>query len=57
MEKQEKERVRKAYAPKGEKSQKMMTFRVDLEVWDMLEHVPNKGRLINDLVREWFSKH
>lgn len=42
--------VRKAYAPKGERSQKMMSFRVDLENIDWLEAQPNKGRYINDLI-------
>ena len=40
------ESVRKAYAPKGERSQKMMSFRVDLENIDWLEAQPNKGRYI-----------
>jgi len=48
--KEEKERMRKAYAPKGERSQKMMSFRVDNEVSEWLSHQPNKGRYINDLI-------
>lgn len=44
------ESVRKAYAPKGERSQKMMSFRVDLENINWLEAQPNKGRYINDLI-------
>ena len=44
------ESVRKAYAPKGERSQKMMSFRVDLDNIDWLEAQPNKGRYINDLI-------
>lgn len=46
----EKERMRKAYAPKGERSQKMMSFRVDNEISDWLNQQPNKGRYINDLI-------
>lgn len=46
----EKERMRKAYAPKGERSQKMMSFRVDNDVADWLSQQPNKGRYINDLI-------
>lgn len=50
--KEEKERMRKAYAPKGERSQKMMSFRVDNEVADWLNQQPNKGRYINQLILE-----
>lgn len=52
------ESVRKAYAPKGERSQKMMSFRVDLDNINWLEAQPNKGRYINDLIeadRKWRS--
>lgn len=49
--KEEKERMRKAYAPKGERSQKMMSFRVDNEIADWLSQQPNKGRYINNLIR------
>lgn len=52
----EKVRVRKEYSRDGV-SQKMMTFRVDLDVLEMLAHAPNKGRLINDAVREWYRNH
>lgn len=48
--KEEKERMRKAYAPKGERSQKMMSFRVDNDVAEWLSQQPNKGRYINDLI-------
>lgn len=48
--KEEKDRMRKAYAPKGERSQKMMSFRVDNEVSEWLNHQSNKGRYINDLI-------
>lgn len=50
-EKEQKERVRKAYASKGSRSQKMMSFRVDNELQMWLDSQPNKGRYINDLVR------
>lgn len=43
--------TRKAYSAKGERTQKMMSFRVDLEVWAHLECQPNKGRYINELIR------
>ena len=52
MEKEEKTggRLRKEYAPKGERSQKMVTFRLDLENIDWLEQQQNKGRYINELI-------
>lgn len=50
--KEEKERIRKAYAPKGERSQKMMSFRVDNDVAEWLSQQPNKGRYINDLIAD-----
>lgn len=49
-EKDTRERVRKAYAPKGERSQKMVTFRADLENIKWLEQQHNKGRYINNLI-------
>lgn len=49
-EKETRERVRKAYAPKGERSQKMVTFRADLDNIEWLEQQPNKGRYINNLI-------
>lgn len=56
-EKKKKERastatIRKA-SKKGEVTQRMMTFRVDNDVWDALQGFPNKGRLLNDLVRKF----
>lgn len=49
-EKQAKERVRKAYAPKGERGQKMMSFRLDNENAEWLNQQPNKGRVLNELI-------
>lgn len=49
----QKERQRKAYSKDGS-AQKMMSFRCDLDVAEMLQQVANKGRLINDLIREWY---
>lgn len=45
--KEEQERVRKAYSPKGERGQKPMSFRIDLENLEWLERQANKGRAIN----------
>jgi len=47
---EEKVRVRRPYAVKGERNQKMMTFRVDNENLAWLEQQPNKGRYINQLI-------
>lgn len=49
-EKDTRERVRKAYAPRGERSQKMVTFRADLDNIKWLEQQHNKGRYINNLI-------
>jgi len=49
-ENEKRERVRKAYAPRGERSQKMVTFRADLDNIEWLERQPNKGRYINNLI-------
>ena len=52
---QKKERLRKEYA-KGGSSQKMMAFRADSDVVEILSKVANKGRLINDLVKRWAAR-
>ena len=49
-EEQEKERTRREYASKGSRSQKMMTFRLDLENIEYLNTKANKGRFINELI-------
>lgn len=51
-EKEEKGRVRKAYAPHGERGQKSYTFRIDNENIEWLEQQHNKGRFINELIAE-----
>lgn len=48
--KEEKERKRKRYAKAGERSQRMMSFRVDNENWEWLQQFENRGRYINDLI-------
>ena len=45
-----KERVRKVYAPDGVKTQKMVTFKLDLENLPWLNQQRNKGRYINQLI-------
>ena len=49
------ERERKAYKW-GQRTQKMMSFKVDLDLVECLNTVRNKGRLINNLLRDYFEK-
>lgn len=37
---------------KGRVTQKMMSFKVDLDNWEYLESKANKGRYINDIIAE-----
>ena len=55
-ENQNTERVRKARSKNGERGQKMMSFRVDVENLEWLESQTNKGRYINDLIESDRSK-
>lgn len=48
--KEEGARIRKERAANGQRAQKMMTFRCDLENAEWLEQQPNKGRAINELI-------
>lgn len=54
---EEKERIRKAGRKAGQTTQKMMAFRVDNEVAEILATVANKGRLLNELVKDWAAAH
>lgn len=47
------ERVRKAYAQRGTRSQKMFNFRCDLDCWEKLSQQANKGRYINEAIRAY----
>ena len=47
----QRERVRKKPTPNGSQSQKMMNFRLDLDLLPWLNSKPNKGRYLNDLIR------
>lgn len=53
----EEERVRKEYSPRGQRSQKMVNFRCDLDNVDYLNTKPYKGRFLNDLIREHCEKN
>lgn len=57
-EKEEKqERQRKAGIQRGEVTQTMMSFRVDNDILDwMKKHEANKGRFINNVLREFIEK-
>lgn len=44
--------TRKAKAPRGQRSQKMVSFRIDIENIEWLDKQPNKGRAINEAIRE-----
>ena len=44
------ERVRKAYASRGERGQKMVNFRCDFANLEWLNKQPNKGRAINEAI-------
>lgn len=51
-EKEEKKRQeRRKYSARGEKGQKMMAFRIDLDLIDWLKRQANMGRYINNLIR------
>lgn len=50
QEQERKKQERRVYAEKGTRSQKMMTFRIDLENIEFLDKQMNKGRYINDLI-------
>ena len=52
---QEKERLRKVGRKKGQLTQKLMAFRIDEDVQDILEKVQNKGRVVNEAVKEWWQ--
>lgn len=59
MENQEKrvEGARKRKAPKGTRTQKMFNFRLDDSLSNWLDTQPNKGRYLNDLIRNDMQKH
>lgn len=53
---QPRKQVRKQYVKKGERGQKMVTFRLDLENEEWLQQQSNKGRYINNLIAADRSK-
>lgn len=57
IDKEDKPRIRRKYASAGERSQKMISFRLDQENEFWLSTQPNKGRYINNLIRSDRLKH
>ena len=49
---EEANRVRKEYSPRGQRSQKRVTFLCDLENLEILNRQANKGRYLNKLIQE-----
>lgn len=49
----EEKQERKKRSHNGERTQKMMSFRLDKPAVNYLEHVRNKGRLMNELIEQW----
>lgn len=56
MEKEEQVRIRKEWKH-GVVTQKMMSFKIDLDLVEYLGTKPNKGRYINDLIRKEKDSH
>ena len=48
---EKKTQERKKYSARGERGQKMVAFRLDLDLTEWLEKQANKGRYINNLIR------
>lgn len=57
MEKNEKKQQRKKYAEKGSRGQKAFTFRCDWDVMAILDKCENKGRVINNAVKDWARRN
>lgn len=57
MEKNEKSQVRKKGRVNGSITQKVYSFRLDGDLIDWLYRQPNKGRYINDLIRDDMDKY
>lgn len=53
LEKLANERQRKEWKRGMGTTQKMVSFRADTEVLEILERQPNKGRFLNQLVLDW----
>ena len=51
-----KELLKKGGNTKGERTQKMMSFRVDCDLIEWLNQQRNKGRLINELLHQEYER-
>lgn len=56
MKEKEEKQLRKQRAKNGERTSRMMSFRADEQTLQILAKVQNKGRLINNLVKQWWRK-
>lgn len=56
MEERKKQERRKR-AKNGERNGKMLSFRCDWDVLNVLNQVENKGRFLNELVKQWARKN
>lgn len=56
MEEEKKKQLRKQRVKNGERTSKMVSFRADELTIQILAKVANKGRLINNLVKNWWRR-
>lgn len=56
MEEEKKKQLRKQRVKNGERTSKMVSFRADELTIQILSKVANKGRLINNLVKQWWRR-
>ena len=56
MEEEKQKQLRKQRVKNGERTSKMVSFRADELTVQILAKVANKGRLINDLVKQWWRR-
>ena len=51
----ENQRIKKTYDRKNGRTQRLMSFRIDADVQEMLATVLNKGRTVNEAVRAYIK--
>lgn len=54
---EKKDKIRKVYAQRGTRGQKMINFRCDWDNVSILNQVENKGRFINTAIKEWARRN
>lgn len=57
MENEVKERIKKDNIKHGVRTQRMFNFRLDNDLQNWLSQQPNRGRYINNLIREDMEKY